>query len=435
VINSKLNRVAVDLTPIRRGGENGGAKIFVLELLNQLANVAPDTEFVLLTQAASHDELAALDRSNVRRLLVVSPSAGSWLRKLVRVLARHLMPCIPRVLKGGVTRFGYRLNHALQGRGAKSLMQKIDTDLLFCPFTAPTFYSPGVPTVCTIYDLQYKTYPEFFSPEDVAHRDLAFTEACRKADALVAISNFSRDEAIAYGKLSPIQISTIYLRTAKRFENEKQLGNYSLEKSGLSPKRYLLYPANFWLHKNHENLIGAFKMACQTELDKDIKLVCTGSPDKRQDCIISMAIEMGISGRIIFPGYLSNSDLSILMKNSAGLIFPSLYEGFGMPVVEAMAAGVPVACSNTTSLPEVVDEAAILFDPHDPSQIVLAMTSLVKDEALRARLIQTGLQRAAEFSDSMRMAREYWEIFLQASARRNSSNSEHIDLFGKNVSV
>lgn len=430
-----LSKVAVDLTPILPGGENGGAKVFVLELLRQLANVASDTEFVLLTQAASHEELAVLDRPNMRRLMVVSPSASSRLRKFARILASRLMPFIPRFLKGPVNKLGYRLNLALKQRGSQSLMQGMGSDLLFCPFTAPTFYSPGVPTICTIYDLQYKTYPGFFSAQDATHRGFAFTEACRKADALVAISNFSRDDAIAYGKLQGAHISTVYLRTAKRFETGRQSNSGQLDQMGLTSQRYLLYPANFWQHKNHERLLAAFKVACERGLKKDIKLVCTGSPSPRRDFVVDMASAIGISDRVLFPGYLSNEDLSVLLANSAGLIFPSLYEGFGMPVIEAMAAGIPVACSNTTSLPEVVGNAAILFDPQVSDQIAQAMTALVNDEVLRTRLIQAGRLRVAEFSDSARMAREYLEIFQRVLTKAKDSAADRIDSSSRNVSA
>ena len=189
---------------------------------------------------------------------------------------------------------------------------------------------------------------------------------------------------------------------------------------GLASQRYLIYPANFWKHKNHEMLLTAFGMACHGGLAADIKLVCTGAPGARQEWLMSAAHTMNLGDRILFPGYLPNAELAALMANCTGVVFPSLYEGFGLPVIEAMAAGVPVACSNTTSLPEVAADAAILFDPRVPTQIAQAMISLVKNEALRARLIQAGQQRAVEFSDGKRMAREYWELFQYALSQRET---------------
>src|SRR5262249_26509 len=144
----------------------------------------------------------------------------------------------------------------------------------------------------------------------------------------------------------------------------------ALKRLGLAPQRYVLYPANFWKHKNHEMLFTAFGMACaDAGLDKDIKLVCTGAPGARQQWLIEAARAMNLQDRILFPGFLPTAELARLLANCRGVVFPSLYEGFGLPVIEAMAASVPVACSNTTSLPEVAADATILFDPRVPADI------------------------------------------------------------------
>jgi glycosyltransferase involved in cell wall biosynthesis len=411
-----LRRIAVDLTPVLPGGENGGAKIFILALLKRLAVRAPDTEFVLLTRYASHGELAVLDSPNMRRLLAVGGDGSSRLRHLARLSARRIISRMPAPLHAHASKLACRLNLAMKRRGTHTLMGEIGADLLFCPFTAPTFHTPDVATVCTIYDLQYRQHPEFFFPEEVAHRDFAFSEACAKADALVAISAFSRDEAIAYGDLPPSRISTVYLRTAKRLEQTRAIDPSIHDRLGLAPSRYLLYPANFWPHKNHELLIRAFQMACRDGLAGDIKLVCTGAPGARCDAVSALASRSGLGGRIHFPGYLSDLELSGLLQGAAGLIFPSLYEGFGMPVIEAMAAGIPVACSNAASLPEVAGDAALLFDPHAPAEVAAAIATLVHDQTRRQGLIAAGARRAVQFADVDRMAMEYWEIFSNCHA-------------------
>ena len=421
-MNKQLSTTAVDLTPVLPGGENGGAKIFVLELLLRLAEMAPNTQFVLLTQAASHEELAIMDRPNMRRLMVVGPVIANSLRPRLMGLAARLLPHLPARLRGVVNRLGYIVNTALKRSGSGSLLRDMGVDMLFCPFTAPTYFEPGIPTVCTIYDLQYKTYPEFFASEDVAHRERTFIEACRRATALAAISDYSRDSAITHGSLDPARIRTIHLRMAQRIAPGIEHDKAILDRLDLASQRYLVYPANFWKHKNHEMLLTTFGMACHEGLPADIKLVCTGAPGARQAWLMSAARIMNLGDRILFPGYLPNAELAALMADCIGVVFPSLYEGFGLPVIEAMAAGIPVACSNTTSLPEVAADAAILFDPRVPTQIAQAMISLVENEALRARLIQDGLQRAAEFSDPVRMAREYWELFQYALANQRHEN-------------
>lgn len=421
-MNKSLTTIAVDLTPVLPGGENGGAKIFVLELLHRLAEIAPKTQFVLLTQAASHAELATLDRPNVRRLMVVGSVAANSLRPRLMSLAARILPHLPNRLHSVVSRLGYKLNVTLKRGVTGALLRDISADLLFCPFTAPTYFESGIPTVCTIYDLQYKTYPEFFAAEDVAHRERTFIEACRRATVLAAISDYSRNSAIAHGSLDPARIRTIHLRMAQRIAPRVENGNGVLTRLDLTPQQYLIYPANFWKHKNHEMLLTAFGMACHGGLAANIKLVCTGASGARQEWLMRAARTMNLGDRVLFPGYLPNTELAALMANCIGVVFPSLYEGFGLPVIEAMAAGVPVTCSNITSLPEVAADAAILFDPRVPTQIAQAMISLVENEALRARLIQAGLQRAAEFSDSERMAREYWELFQYALANEKHEN-------------
>jgi hypothetical protein len=289
-VNSSLRTIAVDLTPVLPGGENGGAKSFVLELLRRLAEMAPQTHFVLLTQLASHEELSALDRPNMRRQMVMGLTTSTDLRPRLKALASRLLPHLPGRVRGLLGRVAYKLNAVLKrGRSSRTLLRDIGADLLFCPFTAPTYFEPEIPTVCTIYDLQYKTHPEFFAAEDVAHRNQTFIEACRRATALTAISDYSRDSAITHGRLEPSRICTIYLRMAQRIAQKVQNDSGELSRYGLTPQRYLIYPANFWRHKNHEMLLTAFSMACQGGLAADIKLVCTGAPGARQEWLLRAA--------------------------------------------------------------------------------------------------------------------------------------------------
>ncbi len=176
-MNKSLKTIVVDLTPVLPGGENGGAKIFALELVRRLAEMAPQTQFVLLTQAASHEELAALDRPNVRRLMIIGPLVSNFLRPHLRGFASRVLPHLPAKLRSVVSRLGYGLKGALKRSGSVSLLRDLGANLLFCPFTAPTYFEPGVPMVCTIYDLQYKMYPEFFAVEDdVAHRHACLSQ-------------------------------------------------------------------------------------------------------------------------------------------------------------------------------------------------------------------------------------------------------------------
>ena len=404
--------IAIDMTPILPGGENGGAKIFVLELTRRLARLAPHVHFILLTQAASHDELNHLDNGNLRRLMVLgSRNAGISPTRVNGVYGR-LKTKLPGLIRRRLAQGAYAMNVVLKRSGRRRILRQINAGLLFCPFTAPTFRDPAVPTVCTVYDIQFAAYPQFFEPEDYAFRKSLFLDACRNATLLVAISDDSRKRAMAYGALTPNRIKTIPLSMARRMSPPTDTGQAAfLEELALSSRRYLLYPANFWRHKNHEMLLTAFGIACEQGLPSDVKLVLTGSPGSRKDYVQNAAKSFGLSRRVVFPGYLDDTKFALLLYHAGGLIFPSLYEGFGLPIVEAMAIGVPVACSDVTSLPEAAGHAALYFDPRKPVEIARAIIDLLVNIPLRQRLITDGLRQADRYADADRMAHDYWSVF------------------------
>jgi glycosyltransferase involved in cell wall biosynthesis len=410
-----LRNIVVDLTPVLPGGENGGAKVFVVELLRLLAELTPQTNFILLTQASAHEELAVLDRNNMRRLMVLDSGPAHAPPSFAKRVIARVMVNLPARARSLVGRMFHTLRGSMKRSGSKSLLRNLKADLLFCPFTAPTYYDAGVKTVSIIYDLQHKTYPQFFAPEYVAQRDRTFIDAARRATILVAISDYSRDTAIAAGGLDPNQIKTIHLHISQHSLSTASRDDAVLLRLSLVPKHYVVYPANFWKHKNHEMLLTAFGIAMQNGLANEVRLVCTGAPSERQRWLKHAADEMGLGDQIVFAGYLTTAELLSLVTNSSGVVFPSLYEGFGLPVIEAMASGVPVACSNSTSLPEVAGGAAILFDPRNPESLAKAIISLVSDKDLTASLVEAGTARAAMFSNSKLMAEQFWDVFQQAT--------------------
>lgn len=413
-----ISKIAIDLTPVLPGGDNGGAKLFVIELIRALSKISPSTTFLLLTNEVSNEELAVLDAPNVRRVVTMGateadPFRGKLVRAAVTVATR-----LPGFLRRAALQIGYRLKSAIRRRMSRQKLREAGVDLLFCPFTATTLAEPGLPVVSTLYDLQHVSYPEFFSAADRAQREQTFRVASRRASVLAAISEYSRQAAIAYGGLEPSKVQTVHLRMAQRAIADPQGGEATLKKFGLKPRTYLIYPANFWRHKNHEMLLTAFGMARKSGLPANISLVFTGAPSPRQKLVSKAAKDLGYSSNVFFPGYVSDAELATLISLSRAVVFPSLYEGFGLPVLEAMALGVPVACSNVASLPEIAAGAALLFDPRRPADVANALVAIATNEAERERLIVAGRLRSADYSDSERMAREYWHCFERAVGAR-----------------
>jgi glycosyltransferase involved in cell wall biosynthesis len=302
-----------------------------------------------------------------------------------------------------------------------ALLKDIGANLLFCPFTAPLFFDPTVPVVSVVVDLQHLYYPQFFGPDDRYQRDAHFRTACRFASKLVCISDYVRNTVLEKSGLNADHVVAIHIRLSQRLAGsspEKQaqiIGQF-----GLSGVRFLLYPANFWPHKNHRMLLTAFGMYRNRHPRSDLKLVCTGTPGANMDTLRDAATRAGLDGWVLFPGFLPDEEFAALLESSLALIFPSLYEGFGMPVLEAMALGKPVLCSNVTSLPEIAGDAAILFDPRKPADITHAIERLEDDPALAADLSGRGKQRAAAFGDPAEMAAQYLRVFSEVIGSQSS---------------
>jgi glycosyltransferase involved in cell wall biosynthesis len=192
-----------------------------------------------------------------------------------------------------------------------------------------------------------------------------------------------------------------------------------LNRFRLAADRFLLYPANFWPHKNHRMLITAFALFRSRHPESDLKLVCTGTPDAEMDVIRAATLTMGLSDAVVLTGFVSSDDLAALYQSCQTLVFPSLYEGFGMPVVEAMAFGKPVLCSNLTSLPEIVGDGALLFDPRKPDEIARSIEDVDGDSELRCSLAWRARKRATQFGDGAALAETYLGIFHELVGGRS----------------
>jgi glycosyltransferase involved in cell wall biosynthesis len=412
-------KVAVDLTLAMQGGDNGGVKIMVVELISQLAKIAPQHQFILLVPHRCYEELSYLDAENVIRLCVDLKSnthvKTSYFVKIMRFFVKN------KITRKFFTCFKFLLLYGKARRPIKenNLLRKIGADLLFCPFTAQRFFDPKVPIVSVICDLQYYDYPNFFSKEDYLYREQQFIEACRLSSHIICISNFTRDTVIKHSNLSSDCVSTIYIRMPHRLQ-QNNLSNFADDvlqrRFALIKNNYLLYPANFWLHKNHEILFTAFNMYLKQNPTSTLKLVCTGSIKDRMNELSTAVRLMGLEDRIILFGYVTNEEFASILSACKALIFPSLYEGFGMPVLEAMFIGKPVLCSNTASLPEIAGKAALFFDPKKPDSIAAAIKRIEVDSKLVRDLVKLGYAQAKNFVDTQFMAQQYLAIFAQVIA-------------------
>jgi glycosyltransferase involved in cell wall biosynthesis len=418
LVDKSLPHILVDLTPVQPGGENGGAKPLTVVLTQTLARLAPQTRFTLLTSEITHDELAPLDAHNVTRLCTVhstieAPSLPHGLAARAQSLKSRFDAQLP-----GHQNLRLAYEALVHNFVHKSLSRDLNASLLFCPFTAPMYHHPAVPTVCLVHDLQFLTYPEFFDHADRATRLRQFRRACAVARMLICPSGYVRSRIAAVpGSKTPRVIIIPHAAQGRLPAASPEHRRELLRSLGLEGTPFLLYPANFWRHKNHETLLSAFSLFRRRQPASPLHLVLTGAPGPRLDCLRALATELGLGGVVHFPGFVSDSDLAALYQESDALVFPSLYEGFGLPVMEAMYFGRPVLCSNQTALAEVAGDAALSFDPRSPLSLADAILAFTTQPELAVRLAVAARGRAAAAGAVATMGESYLAAFRDAVAQ------------------
>lgn len=254
--------------------------------------------------------------------------------------------------------------------------------------------------VVTIHDLGYLHFPEAHTRVQRLQLRLTTAWSTRVADRVIAISQATKDDLVRLAGVPATKISVVHHGVATRFVQpaptvERASLDHTLS-SQLGQHPYVLYVGTIQPRKNLARLIEAFAQA--TEAASDWRLVLVGKPGWLSGPIVQHAEALGLAERVIFTGYLPDAVLPALMAGASAFVFPSLYEGFGLPVLEAMAAGIPVLTSNTSSLPEVAGDAALLVDPQDTQAIASGIRRLTSDAELRTELRRRGLIQAASFT-------------------------------------
>ena len=270
-------------------------------------------------------------------------------------------------------------------------------DVLFVPaHVLPLVHPPR--SVVTIHDLGYLYFPRAHRLLDRLYLDLSTRFNARAAAHIIADSQATKRDLVERYGVEPSKISVIYpgydeeafqpLRDREAIEAVKT-------RYGIAGD-YILFVGTIQPRKNLVRLMEAFSLLKRQAAD--LQLVIAGKKGWLYEAIFRRVRELGLEGRVVFTGYVAEEDLPALFSGARLFVFPSLYEGFGLPVLEAMACGTPVVCSNASSLPEVAGDAALLFDPLDVEGMAAAMERILSDKRLRAELIERGLKRARGFS-------------------------------------
>lgn len=340
-----MARIGVNALYLIPGGV-GGTEIYLRELLSALAAIDSTNEYFVFTNLETGADLM--------------PKQANFHSKPQAVRARFRPARIlweQAVLPLEAAR--YRL------------------DVMLNPgFTAPVFSAR--PSVTVFHDLQHLRHPEYFRWFDLPFWRVLLWAAAHRSRRLIAVSNATRDDLARFYPFTADRIAVIPHGVDAAFS--------TLDRS--RQEDYMLCVSTLHPHKNIERLVRVY-----TRRKRDFKLILAGMRGFR-----TREIEKLITPDIQVTGWIPRKELLNLYARARAFIYPSTFEGFGMPVLEAMAAGIPVACSGIAPLREIGGDAALFFDPENEHEIAEALDRIMSDESLRARLAQAGPARAREFT-------------------------------------
>jgi len=279
--------------------------------------------------------------------------------------------------------------------GARGLAEHVDV------FHATDYMIPRLrrtPVCATLFDAIPLSHPEWANPRLRALKNMGMRQSARWADRVIAISQAMVPELIEHYGIDGQRISVTPLGVDDRWFTVESVPRIAEVRArhGLAPG-YLLFVGTLQPRKNVERIIAAY-LRLPAHQQAERQLVIAGKAGWRADDLVATLREVSAGGRVRWLDYVEADDMRALYQGAAGFVFPSLYEGFGLPVLEAFASGVPVLTSTTTSLPEVAGDAALLVEPTDIDAIAAGMSSLIGDLALAERLRAAGRARARQFT-------------------------------------
>jgi len=300
--------------------------------------------------------------------------------------------------------FPYRWYSLSEQINFPRFIRKEKVDLMHFPhFNVPVFYSKKF--VLTIHDLIISHFPDSrattLSPLQYRFKLFGYhfvlSQAVKKAAKIIAVSQATKDDILKfYPKIREKKIEVIY-EGVSAFPSKNDFNYDFLLKKYHLPKPYLLYFGAAYPHKNLKRLLRSFKIILE-KYQKNIFLALGGKEDFFYRRLKNYAKDLGLSKKIFFLGFVPDEDMPLIYKNALAYIFPSLKEGFGLPVLEAMSFGLPVVCSNLSSLPEIAGEAALYFNPYREDEIAEKIYLLISNEQLRQKLIERGKERIKKFN-------------------------------------
>jgi glycosyltransferase involved in cell wall biosynthesis len=383
-------RVAINAQLVSFGAHyrNAGISRYTYQLLDGLSRIESDVEFTAFINAAEGKDASSSAVGRAGRIQLVAGQANT---------------------SGPIGRIAWE-QFSLPGQ-----LKRLRADVFHGPANVLPRSVPCA-SVLTALDLAFLRYPEFFRRGRRVYQRILTRRSARHATRIVAISENTKRDLVELFGVAPEKITVIYPSIAPDFQlaDPTTLARFRAEK-GL-PERYLLYLGTLEPRKNVETLIMAYARL-RSHMSADTPpLILAGAKGWYYEPLFQRVRELGIERDVTFVGYVSREEQPLWYAGAAVFVYPSLYEGFGMPIVEALGCGTPTITSNTSSMPEAAGSLATLVAPQDTEALTGAMYHMLHDDALRARTQLEGPEWARRFSLEW-MARQYVDVYTQVSRK------------------
>ncbi len=275
----------------------------------------------------------------------------------------------------------------------------LGVDIFFMPNIGFISLSSRCKKIITIHDLSFLRYPYFFSlKRNLWHKIINVKKIIKNFDHIVAMSENTKKDIIELCKISEEKISVIYSGVSEKYYKIDDKKNIKIKNFPNLPKKFILFLGTLEPRKNVDGIIKAYNKLRKNNNFDEYELVIAGGKGWKNKNIYNAFKNSKYKNDIQFLGYVDNKDKNYLYNLADLFVYPSFYEGFGLPPIEAMACGCPVIASSVSSLPEIVGSAGIMVNPHDISEISQAMNDILSDKNLQNKLSQKGIKKAKEFN-------------------------------------
>lgn len=256
----------------------------------------------------------------------------------------------------------------------------------------------GIPIVLTVNDVRFVHFPETYQPARLRFLRWSTPRAVRRADRIITISQDTKNDLVRHFGALAGKVDVVPVAADPRFRRVTDASQLAAVQARYAlPARFILYVGHLEPRKNLTRLVQAY-IALRREDAAAPPLVILGKASFGFEPVLALVRQQGLESQVSFTGYVEDADLPAVYSLAEMLAFPSLHEGFGVPLLEAMGCETPIVTSNVSAMPEVAGDAALLVDPRDVDSIAQGMAALLRDEALRRTLVQNGLRRLQEFS-------------------------------------